>query len=76
MFVGLKDDPVAFVYRRDILEIIDDRFKRFFGLWEMWHNGFGLPYEGGWMKQPVLWIEAIKIMEAEWKKYMRSSNNG
>jgi len=43
-------------------------------LWTQYHNGFGLPLSGGWMEQPVLWMDFISLIEIEYNKWRQLEN--
>jgi hypothetical protein len=70
IFIGKKENPKAFIKRKEVNEYCDYQFFQMYEIWENFNLGLGLPMGLPWDKLPLHIKDIIKTFEQEYK-YMR-----
>jgi len=61
------NNPIYSCRKDEVKELFTNEFRRYFDIWQYYHNGFGLPYGGAWGDYDPIFINTILQMEIHYK---------
>ena len=68
LFVGKQAHPVAIIKRGEIKDYITEELTEMYGVWQRFHNGFGLPFSAQWGDYPDRFTDILGRFVAAWKE--------
>jgi len=68
IFIGKQKSPVAIITRGEIKEYLTDELVEYYGIWQKFNAGFGLPYSPNWGDYPDRFTDVLSIFNASWKE--------